>query len=392
MKILISHFGIKDGGGFGRTFLLALNLSKLGYDATLLTTQKRKSAILYQKEIRNSVKIIAYNEIIPIKFINSGYGIISLVGKIIYSLFHKYDVVYSDTGHRPLAGWPCVVNRFVYSSKYFSEWWDLYARSYINDDGLFKKWFFQYESNSEIKNRKRADGVVVLSSYMKERAIKLGISSDKIEIVHGGADVDNIAFFDDPEVIKEKYGFKKGSIVFGFIGISDQDLEDVEPFILAINKIKNVNVEWFTTGIGFSKKAINNYKIDERYHNLGWIDYFIDPEIMSSADIFVLVKKETERNIVGWPNKLGDYFALGRPTMITPYGDIKDYIFKHPEMFLVVEHRVKSILDTIENIPSKLEYLQSQNKVIREIAEKEYSWFERTKIIANFIKMDKTNV
>ena len=385
---MVSHFGILDNRGFGRTFALSSGFAKLSNKVTLLTTIKGIRNFPYKKITRDEVKIIAFYDFIPQKYLINGFGILSLIGKIIYALAHKFEVIFSDTGHRPLSGWPCLINKYLYSSFYVSEWWDLFEVELKKEFSFFRRLITKHENYVEIKHRQKADAVIVLSSLMKKRAILKGIAREKIEIVHGGADIDRIAYFES-NFFKEKYGFQKESIVLGMIGISDYDVEDLHPFLLSMNELKNEKKEWFTTGKGLSKETIEKYNVDSRLHKLGWINYAISTEVLSCADVFVLIKKPTLRNLMGWPNKLGDYWAAGRIVMISPYGDISEYVREHPDIFIEIEFTKESIIKAIKYCLLHKEDLKLRNRDVRRIAETQYSWKLRAKKIIDFISKNK---
>ena len=137
MKLIVSHYGMLDGGdanGFTRNINLFSELVNFDYDITFITTQKKGFKLPYHKEFRSGVKIIAFPEIFPSRFRKGGIAPISTILKLLYVSFTKADVVYSDTGHRPNSGLPCKINRLFYNSVYISDWWEHYSIGGIYDD------------------------------------------------------------------------------------------------------------------------------------------------------------------------------------------------------------------------------------------------------------------
>jgi len=86
-------------------------------------------------------------------------------------LFHKYDIVHSDNGHRPLSGMPCRLHKKWHNSVYIAEWYDWWGKGghYENKSWVFKLLFGWYEIKYEIKDKNITDGVVVLSDVLKPR-------------------------------------------------------------------------------------------------------------------------------------------------------------------------------------------------------------------------------
>ena len=194
-KILIVHYSINNQERWGRTFPLAKSLAKFGLRVTLLTTaNKNQKCLFYRIDKADGVKIVSFKDILPDKLLGKGIGFLSFISRIIHSISHKYDYVYSDCGETPNAGWPCKINQWLFKAKYISEWGDL-----IGQGGYFDykpKWFRilfgTYYLWADLYFRHSADIVIVLSTFMKEYAITRGIKNESIVIVPGGAMCDVI--------------------------------------------------------------------------------------------------------------------------------------------------------------------------------------------------------
>jgi glycosyltransferase involved in cell wall biosynthesis len=386
MKILITHYGIKDRTGFNRNYSLARGLAKLGHKVVLLTTQENGFVFPLDKEMRDGVEIRSYPDIVPRIFRHGGFGLLSTFLKVCYVLFNKFDVVQSDTGHRFGSGLPCQMNRLIHGSVYISEWWDFYGRTGIYDHRRFlSRWTIgTFDLLREKKNRLEADGVVVLSEFMHERALRIGVKEENIAIVHGGADVEQIQYLCDSSY-KEHFGLPKESITFCFIGINEDEMKDISCFLNVISKNANKNyLNWFSVGEKLSKDMKEKYNITENYFEFGWIDYRKDSKILSCADVFILLRIENQINLAGWPNKLGDYLAAGRPVMTNGSGDIALYMEKFPDAFLKVDLTEKSIETMLDYIVNNRETIQKKNQYCRRIAENSLSWNTKAKELEKF--------
>lgn len=383
MKILVSHFGIFEKGGWGRTFSLAAGLAEIGYDITLLTNSQSYSLLRKKKFIRG-VKVIIFPDLVPTKFTSKGFGIFSLILRFIYVMFRRFDIVHSDSGHRPLSGWPCLWNRFLYNSKYIAEWWDFFGEGGQLEfkPAFFKKYFGKFETWSEMYDKRKADGIIVLSKYMEKRANKVGISSNKIKIIHGGADITNISSL-SWKTHKSSYGLRGEKLTFGYIGMSDGDIADLDPFLKAISKYKN-KVTLVTFGKMIHKEYIDKYDLYDCMLEMGWVDYSKDSEKLSVVDIFILIKQFNNINFTGWPNKLGDYLACGRPVLITPYGDVTDFVNKYNNAFIVVDRDQKKIEENIEEIIAGKLNLKRMGDYARSIAESKISWQIKANELSTF--------
>lgn len=383
MKILFCHFGIKDKSGFGRTFMLAKGIAALGHDLTFLTNQNEGFKFPYRVEIRDKVKIISFPDFLPKKILGLGFGGLSILLKLLYVTNKKFDIVHSDN-HRPSAAFPCVWNRLIYKAKYISEWWDNYGRGgqYDNKHWLFKMFLGWYEIRTEIKNHLKADGVVVLSEETRERAISNKIDDRKITIIHGGANIDYIDYY---EPFNSKHD-NQPKITFGYIGMSDGELVDLEPFIKAFSRCsKKMDIIFQTFGKKISRANKSKYELTKMLES-GWVNYFNNADALSRIDVYILIKANNAINKAGWPNKLGDYLAAGRPVLLNPYGDLCWFSQKHPKGLILTEWNESDIEKKINDIYNGKYDLNQMGKYNRRIAENEYSWMSQSSKLEKFYK------
>jgi glycosyltransferase involved in cell wall biosynthesis len=161
---------------------------------------------------------------------------------------------------------------------------------------------------------------------------------------------------------------------------------DLSPFISALKKFNdNVKIKWFTIGHILQKETKEKLKITDRLIEFGWVDYFQNSDILSCADIYILLKEPNQTNIAGWPNKLGDYMACGRPIMLNPYGDVRQFVKKYPEGFVQIKRDIKDIEDKIRILYSKKKkILYQMGKKNREIAENNISWNKQSEKLLSF--------
>ena len=381
-KVLIVTTFDFEGTRWGRNFPLARAFERNGYDVTMLVTEKRRSLKLYTVKECEGVKVVCFNAILPfyIRKLPIGLFTLSFVMRVIYAMFHKFDIVYSDCGETPCSGWPCLVNKWLYGSKYLSEYGDLLGKGgyYDMKSKSYKILFGKYFLWAIKYFRKKADYVVVLSKVMGEYVEKeMCIAKEKIVLVPGGS---------LPEKIEYKLPEKSAGepIYLGYIGVDDYEITGILPVLNAIrNNFKDkFKVRLF--GRKLSQGVIDKYSLKDIIIECGWVDVIKGQEEVRKCDIFMLMRENLLIGAMGWPNKLGDYLSYGRPVMISPYGDLVEFVKEYPDGFVLVdrnndkdvEEKLAAILDSKINLIEKGEYN-------RDIAEKVISWDAR---IAELIK------
>lgn len=387
MKVLFIHYAIIDKEGFGRTYRLAKELCLLGHEITFITTQPfGKGKLPFRVEYRDGVKIISFPELLPNNFRRTGFSFFSAILKSIYLIKnHKYDLIHSDVGHRPSIAIPVFFVHTIFRIPHVTEWWDFF-NEHQKEKTFFKKITHGlYDRIFQKLLIKKADGIIVLSKFLENRAIEWKIPEEKLTIIHGGSDVNEIPFYNVNIELKKKFNIPVDSLTFGFIGMMPGEFKDIIPFIEAVNYLKHkLEIIWFTTGWILPEKLKNEYNIGDELIELGWQDYNIYTESIACADLFILLQRETPRNLARWPNKLGDYLAAGRKVILNPYGDVTEYVKKHSIAFIPVKYSIENIINLIEEIFQKKQDLLKDAPAIRHLAKMEFSWKNRAKKIEFF--------
>jgi glycosyltransferase involved in cell wall biosynthesis len=385
LKILISHTSIYKKAGWGRIFPLAVGLVKNGNRVTIITTNP-KTSIFIKRKVVNNVNIIIFPEIIPARISKMGFGFLSLFLKILYVLLNKFDVVQSDNGHRPLSGIPCRINKKLFGSIYIAEWYDWYGigGQYDTKRKLFKLLLGRYELKYEIKDKRVADGVVVLSEVLRTRAEQIK-PKDRIIKIHGGADVSSIPFLKDNSQLKAKYNISSDTLTFGYITSNSYDLAEFSPLIKAIEKFDpSRKIKILIFGDSSSIASQLNPNILEKFMFMGWINFSNDYEKLQCVDIFFLFKEESLGNRAGWPNCIGDYLACGRPVMLNPVGEVIDFAKKHPFAFIETTRNEVDIYSKIQYVTKNLHDLKEDGVLVRKLAEDVVSWESKSNELKDF--------
>jgi glycosyltransferase involved in cell wall biosynthesis len=371
--------------------MLSRELAYIGHEVTFLTSLPSNRFIFpYKKELRDGVSIIAFPDIVPNFIRRTGFGPLGFLFKLFYIFFNSFDIYHSDAGHRPTGGIPVLIKKIFFSSVvYVCEWWDYFGIGGQFDEkkGIRKYTHGVYDLLFEVNEKKLADGIVCLSTAMKARAMKEGISESNICVINGGSDVRNIKYMHINKY-REKYGIKSSAIVFGFIGMNVGELNDLIPFIEALNELSIENKEFSncilaTTGKLLPEKILVSLKLKFKIIEFGWVNYNYFSELLSCIDLFVLVQIPNKKNETRWPNKLGDYIAAGRKTIINLYGETAILGKAHQELFIPVLFDKESIKTKLIEIFNNGEIYADRQK-IRQIAVEELSWETKSKQLDGF--------
>ena len=356
---------------------MAQGLADLGHEVTLLTINPMCTFGGTKTIVSDNLRIKVLPDFFSKRIKSSGFAIWSTLWGVFYAVSHRYDVCIADCGHR-FTSIPCKINRLVYKSLYISEWWDFFGKGgyYGAKSRLFKLLWGKIECKREILDKKKADAVIVLSSFMRDRAAQNGIDLSKVHIVSGGSIVRDVPPF---------YPLRKtdGVIKIAFIGINDFEIQSILPFINVLRKTQmKYKFRLILYGKSISADYCERYDLAEISEFRGWLDYRKNLLTLEDVDIFLQLRKDDNASKAGWPNKIGDYLAFGKPILLSPYGDLEDFV-KGKNGFFLVEYNEQSIYDILLKIAElPFDVLRRMGEENRKLAE-EISWKSKAEILEN---------
>jgi spore coat polysaccharide biosynthesis predicted glycosyltransferase SpsG len=385
MKILISSSGFIDGQGYQRTFHIAEELVSFGHEVTYLTSQHKRYKFPFMINNRNGVKEVAVYDFMPKKIKKLGVSPIAVLFKTLHVLNKRYDILHADAGHRISSGFPCWIHRKIYGTKYITEWWDFQGRGGQFETKSFI-WKYSYgliDNHLEKSDKKKANGVVALSTFTKSRAIDIGVNEKDITIIYGGSDVNNIKYVPDNNEYRRLYGLDKADFVIVLVGVVTSD--DFGPILDLLQQLneKKISVKIVTTGKII--KGLDEFG-EDTFKQLGFVDYAEYYKVLSVADIFYLYQAKNDIQKAKWPNKIGDYLAAGRIIIANPINDISVLQNENNiDSLLFIDYNFESLYSLLIDLFSKKDKLIEIGRKNRDVAY-HISWSKRAKEFEEFYK------
>jgi glycosyltransferase involved in cell wall biosynthesis len=175
---------------------------------------------------------------------------------------------------------------------------------------LFQKW--------EVLRFKRADAIMVVSSYLKSYLVERGISAKKILVNHNGVNPETINLSGIHDV-KEEYGIPANAFVVGYIGGMEtfRRLPEVIGYFAQLRRNGNDDLVLLIVGDGEDmpevKAAINADKdiLDGAVKLAGWQENSELPKFLRTFDLAIF----PFTNDYCSPLKLFEYLGAGIPTI-----------------------------------------------------------------------------
>jgi len=407
MKICMLLSGLSYVGTYYRAFRWAKYLVSRGHEVTLMCTATDRRYRTTQRFDEN-VRVLESPSVMDGRYVMTrlsglcGWSPFSVFSRIRELRLRKYDIVHTFEHHPNVAIPPLVIHPETYrvlisdNCDHFGE--GGFREAQYSPYRLRKVYdrigypFRKYMDCLERKLRRRADAITVISRYLQQRALDMGINLKRIYLIPGSADIEGIKP-EDRTTSRRRHGINNNSKVLAFLGGAQFDL-DISLF--AFNQIlkkypnglfliigrKNDHVMRKAVALGISNRLIAT----------GWV---ADKEITSwlgCADVCVLAVRDHPVNHARWPDKVGSYMAAGRPTVCTRVGDVAEFIESN-QVGLVSDPTPNDMADCIEKILSNSDLARAMGENARKAAEKVLSISIHGKILedlyANLLKRRK---
>lgn len=207
---------------------------------------------------------------------------------------------------------------------------------YMRAAGVWKPWDLRYffQKHWEEKQKKMAKALITVAKNYKHQLIKEGIAEDQLLVAPCA--VDTQMFYPDADVReKMRNQFKipahaKVGVYAGKFGglyleeeafaIFKQAFEQIPDFFLLL--LTNTNTQWL-------QKQIAHFQLPSNRIIIDFVPYQSVNDYLNMADFAFALYKSNQVSPYLSPVKIGEYWAVGLPVIITPgLGDEKDFIEK----------------------------------------------------------------
>lgn len=174
-----------------------------------------------------------------------------------------------------------------------------------------------------------ADGVSVIASPLRERALRLGVPSRHILDLVSGADTGAIRPL-PPGECRRALGLPEDALIVGYVANTTPDSVQLAGAMAHVWRadprvvLLTAGPEWDPGSPLFRRAARAGL-----YRHLGPRPFGEVSGILGAADILAMPLRDVPFNHCRWPNKFGDYLAAGRPVATTAVGDMGRLTERH---------------------------------------------------------------
>jgi len=288
-----------------------------------------------------------------------------------------YDIIHClDT--RPAVVLPSLLYARAMGIRIVSDWIDWWGRGGLIRDKRplwYRALFGWFETFFEEYFRSRLDGLTAISAALLERGVKLGVSPSRCFRISGGADMDTFADVPSKEESRRALGIAPGADVVCFSGLDV--LIDLPLAVDACARVAAVRPGAVLLLVGptqtLARKLAASSSSPIEIVCTGPVPHAMLPKYLAAADVFLMPYTDKVSNIGRWPNKIGDYMSVGRPTVSNPIGEVK-WLFERFDVGTLADGTAESMGDAVLALLNDPERASTIGRRARATAVEVFAW------------------
>jgi len=222
--------------------------------------------------------------------------------------------------------------------------------------------------------------------------ISKGFAFNKIKIIPQTVDIDR---FTDIEMINEN----NAKIIITYMGSLNNRKDGILTLIRTMNTVKKKypNIILYVIGGGSDKELkliknlTNKLELSNNINLIGWVDQINLPKYLFSSKILISCRPFSTQAKYGFPTKIVEYLASGKPVITTAYGDLKNYLKDGENAYIINENNPDRIAENIIYVLNNYSDALNVGKRGRESVIKYFNPSNQTKQILDFIEELKTH-
>jgi glycosyltransferase involved in cell wall biosynthesis len=233
---------------------------------------------------------------------------------------------------------------------------------------------------------KMFDGIIAISTYLEEY-----FSSR----VRKRARVLRIPILVDTEQIKPGEFLQiNGRYRIVYVGDLGHPGE-VPSLIQAFSMVASKYPEWDLQIIGDApgtniltqmRKMAEDLSLDTRIEFTGMVKRDDIPSFLEKASVLALLRSSGKFSRAGFPTKLGEYLATGKPVVVTSVGDIPLFLEDQVSAYLVPPDNLTAFAQKLDEVLGNYDHALQVGQKGREVAVQEFDYRSNCKKIIEFVK------
>lgn len=366
-------FGIEGKGTYWRALSLARSLARRGHQLTVLaTSQTRRLRFDVRLDTRVGVTLVESPDMLwgPLR---SGWDLWNAISRIIWTRKRQFDLVHAFES-RPVSIIPALYWQRHRHTKLVLDWCDWFGRGGSVEERanpLVRIALRPVETFFEEHFRAQADGTTVINTILRQKAIELGVPSQKILLLRNGSDVERLLPHPQMEA-RRAVGLPAGELIVGYVGVAFR--KDAELMAHAFDLIRAAEPRARLLLIGYCNQPVERLvSSPEAIYRSGRLRYDELGLYLAACDVCWLPLRDSGANRGRWPLKLNDYMAVGRPVVATAVGDLTMFLQQYP-IGLLARDDPRDLADKMLVLLGDPQQREAMGREARHLAETMFAW------------------
>lgn len=283
-----------------------------------------------------------------------------------------YDIIHClDT--RLAVIWPCRAYARAKGIAIVSDWIDWWGRGGLIAErrpGWYKLLFGGIETWFEEHYRNKLDGLTAISHALIDRAVALGVPREHCHHIPGGANLQAFANPPSKAESRRSLGIDEDAPVVCFSGLDV--LIDLPLAVSAWQVAKKSCPNLVLLLVGPTAKQAGEGAMDGVVAT-GPVPYGDLVQKLAAADVFLMPYADKVSNVGRWPNKIGDYVCMARPTVSNPVGEVK-WLFDQYEIGVLADETPGAMAESLLALLNNPDRCEELGRTGRHVAEEVLPW------------------
>jgi len=255
---------------------------------------------------------------------------------------------------------------------------------YYKTDNSLQQFYGNFKVALEIK---LYDGIFCISNYLINFYKKKGFSSKKLFLVPSTVDTERFNRHFNSKLPYD-YMLYCGALTIQKDGVNIL----IESFRKISQKHHKINLVLIGKGESFNddERVIRDLaarvNMGERIIFLGQISRTEVPAYMCNAKILVLARPKSILADAGFPSKLTEYLATGKPVVVTKVGEIPLYLTDNENAFIAEPDSIDAFADKLDYVLENYEFARQVGEKGKELTATIFNYNFQAKRMIDFIK------
>ncbi len=312
-------------GTYWRALGFAKVLAKRGHAVTLMCSSPRRRMGVIESKI-DGVRQVEMPDALP-GSLRSGWDVWNTLNRLAWLKGKTVDVVHSFET-RPVAIFPALAAQRR-GARLFFDWCDWFGAGGSVEERpnpLVRAILRPVETFFENHYRTQADGVTVINTFLRQRAVEFGVKPEAVRLIRNGSDTAIQPM--ERRAARETLGLPPEGSIIGFVG--GTFTRDARFMAEAFNRVLESLPAARLLLTGYFNRPIEAWVTNPAaIIRSGPVKYHTMYTYLSACDVCWLPLCDSGANRGRWPFKLNDYMTVARPVVSTAVGDLAEVIGQH---------------------------------------------------------------